>query len=218
MLKTPILLLMLSIPVLASAQERSAMPAKQETLKLKNHHGGLFSLGMRTTISTFNHGNWQDVGTGVGGQFRIQVHDRINMEFFADYLASKIGNSGHRDDAHIGWSVMYYPLKDKTYTRFMKPYLIMGHCFDYSKVAENVNPDNSMERWSAAIQLGAGNHFNITERFDLTFIAQYMFHLGRHIEAHESEGAFQIHDHGGSSLEGHILFTLGINYKIADLW
>jgi hypothetical protein len=218
MRKTPIVLLMLSVSILASAQEKSRKPVKEETLKVKNHHGGLFSLGMRSTVSTFNHGNWQDVGTGVGGQFRVQVHDRINLEFFADYLTSKIGNSGHRDDAHIGWSVMYYPLKDKTFTKFLKPYLIMGHCFDYSKVAENLNPDNSMERWSAAIQLGAGNHFNITERFDLTFIAQYMFHLGHHVEAHEAEGEFQIHDHGGASLEGHLLFTLGINYKIADLW
>lgn len=219
MRKTPLLLLMLSVALLTSAQEKQVKPVKQETLKIKNHHGGLFSLGMRTTISTFNHGNWQDVGTGVGGQFRIQVHDRINLEFFGDYLTSKIGTVGHRDDAHVGWSVMYYPLKDKTFTKFMKPYLIMGHCFDYSRVAENANKDNSFERYSSAIQLGAGNHFNVTERFDLTFIAQYMFHLGKHAEAHEHEGAFEIHqEKGGLSLEGHLLFTLGINYKIADLW
>jgi hypothetical protein len=141
------------------------------------------------------------------------------MEFYGDYLTSKIGDVGHRDDAHVGWSVMYYPLKDKTFTKFMKPYLVMGHCFDYSRVAENSNPDNNFERFSSAIQLGAGNHFNLTERFDLTFVAQYMFHLGKHASAHEHEGEFEIHQEtGGLSLEGHLLFTLGINYKIADLW
>lgn len=209
--KIPIALL-LGTSLLVQAQEQ-----KQE-LKIKNHHLGLVSLGMRTTISTFNHGNWQDVGLGVGGQARVQVHDRINTEWFADYLTSEIGNTGHRTDAHIGWSVMYYPLRDKTFKKLMKPYLIMGHCFDYSKVSENANPSNSMDRWSAAIQCGAGNHFNLTEHFDLTVIAQYMFHLGNHIEAHEEEGQFQIHEHGGLSLEGHLLFTVGINYKIADLW
>ena len=178
---------MLLVPILTSAQE---------TLKLKNHRGGLFSLGTRTTISTFNQGSWQGTSVGAGGQFRLQIHDRINMEFFADYLTSNIGNTGKRQDAHVGWSVMYYPLKDKTFTKFLKPYLVMGHCF----------------------QVGAGNHFNITERFDLTFVAQYMFHLGGHVEAHESEGILAIHDHGGLSLEGHLLFTLGVNYKIADLW
>lgn len=196
----------------------TSVGSAQDSLKLKNHHGGLFSLGMRTTVSTFNHGLWQSASFGVGGQFRLQFHDKINSEWFADYFTSEIGTTGRRQDAHIGWSVMYYPLKDKTYRKFMKPYLVMGHCFDYTKVTEIANPANAKERWSAAIQCGIGNHFNITERFDLTLVAQYMFHLGGHIEAHEHEGVLEIHDHGGLSLEGHLLFTLGFNYKIADLW
>lgn len=190
----------------------------QQELKLKNHHGGLFSLGMRTTVSTFNHGNWQDVGTGVGGQFRLQLHDRINTEWFADYLTSRIGSSGKREDAHVGWSVMYYPLKERSFRQLMRPYILMGHCFDYTHVSENADRTNFKERWSSAIQAGVGNHFNLTERFDLTVIAQYMFHLGKHVEAHEHEGIFEIHEHGGLNLEGHLLFTIGINYKIADLW
>jgi hypothetical protein len=195
----------------------STMIAQTE-LKIKKTHGGIFSLGMRTTVSTFNHGNWDDVGTGVGGQYRVQFHDRVNTEWYADYLTSKIGKLGQRTDAHIGWSVMFYPLKDPSYKRFLKPYIVMGHCFDYSKVSENANPQNSMERWSAAIQCGVGNHFNLTDRLDLTMKAQYMFHLGNHVEAHIEEGKFEIHEHGGLSLEGHLLFTLSVNYKIADLW
>jgi hypothetical protein len=72
----------LSVPILAIARE---------TLKLKNHYGGLFSLGMRTTVSTFNRGSLQGTSVGAGGQLRLQMHDRIKMEFFADYLTSKIG-------------------------------------------------------------------------------------------------------------------------------
>lgn len=205
-----ILLPLLLLGLNAQAQDRP--------LKIKKTHAGLFSLGMRTTVSTFNHGNWQEVGTGVGGQYRLQFHDRLNTEWFADYLTSRIGSMGHRQDAHIGWSVMFYPLKDPSYKRFMKPYVVMGHCFDYSYVAKNSDPGYSAERWSAAIQCGIGNHFNITEQFDLTVKAQYMFHLGEHVEAHEHEGVFEIHEHGGSSLEGHLLFTLSLNYKLADLW
>ncbi len=190
----------------------------QTELKLKRNHGGLFSMGMRTTVSTFNHGSWQDAGFGAGGQFRLQLHDRVNTEWFADYLTSCIGTLGHRQDAHIGWSVMYYPLKDPTYRKLMKPYLVMGHCFDYTNVRENADRNNSLERWSSAIQCGMGNHFNLNEHFDITLVAQYMFHLGKHVEAHEHEGVFEIHEHGGLGLEGHLLFTVGINYKIADLW
>jgi hypothetical protein len=72
----------------------------QTELKIKKTHGGIFSLGMRTTVSTFNHGNWDDVGTGVGGQYRIQFHDRVNTEWYADYLTSKIGKLGQRTDGY----------------------------------------------------------------------------------------------------------------------
>jgi len=210
MLRKPLIILLLSIPIWAFAQEE---------LKIKNHHGGLFSLGMRTTISTFNHGNWGEVGSGIGGQFRLQLHDMVNTEWFADYMTTKIGSLGRREDLHIGWSVMFYPLKDKTFKKLMKPYIVTGHCFDYTKVAENTNPDNQYERWSSAIQAGIGNHFNLTENFDITVLAQYMFHLGKHVGAHEHEGVFEIHqEKGGLNLEGHLLFTVGINYKIVDLW
>ncbi|MCF8256847.1 MAG: hypothetical protein K9J06_04810 [Flavobacteriales bacterium] len=190
----------------------------QSELKVKKNHGGMFSMGMRTTVSTFNHGSWGELGTGVGGQFRLQFHEKVNTEWFADWMNTDLSGVGHRQDAHIGWSVMYYPLKQTGFKQLMKPYIVMGHCFDYTKVAENRNEANSMERWSAAIQAGIGNHFNLTEHFDITLKAQYMFHLGDHVEAHVNNDVFEIHEYGGFSLEGHLLFTVSLNYKIADLW
>lgn len=203
------LLLVLTLPLALSAQSE---------LKLKKTHAGLFSLGMRSTVSTFSHGNWNEVGTGAGAQFRLQFHERVNTEWFADYMTTDIGGVGNREDVHVGWSVMYYPLKATGFKKLMKPYVVMGHCFDYTNVSENKDPSNNLERWSAAIQAGIGNHFNITEHFDVTVKAQYMFHLGDHVEAHVHEGRFEIHEHGGFSLEGHLLFTVSLNYKIADLW
>ncbi len=187
-------------------------------LKIKKNHGGLFSLGARSTISTFNNGNWGDVGSGAGGQFRILIHDRINTEWFADYIRTDIGGLGNKEDVHVGWSVMYYVLKEPSFKQFMKPYVLVGHCFDYSNIEVNANPSNFTESWSAAVQAGIGNHFNLSEHLDLTFIAQYMIHLGGHAEAHVEEGVLLLHEHSGVSLEGHLLFTLGVNYKIADLW
>ena len=66
--------------------------------------------------------------------------------------------------------------------------------------------------------MGIGNHFNLTDRFDLTLTAQYMAHLGKDIHAHVEENKVVFEDHDGSSLEGHLLFTLSANYKFADLW
>ncbi len=48
-----------------------------------------FSLGMRSTISGFSNDGW---GIGTGGQFRIQLSNRVNTDWFADYITININN------------------------------------------------------------------------------------------------------------------------------
>lgn len=187
-----------------------------QTLNLKNNQGGLISLGARTTISTFNHGQFGNTGMGLGGQFRLQFSDQVNSDWFFDYITGDVEEYAFRTDYHIGWSVIYYPTK-----RFdvpVRPYLLAGHCFDYTRISDNRDHSNFMERWSSAVQGGAGVHFNLSPRLDLSVVVQYMIHLGTdvHAELHDTEVHF--HEEKGASLEGHLLFHVGINYKIADLW
>ena len=75
-----------------------------------------------------------------------------------------------------------------------------------------------MERWSSAVQGGAGVHFNLSPRLDLSVVGQYMVHLGTDVHADVHDGVVHFHEEKGASLEGHLLFHVGINYKIADLW
>ena len=63
---------------------------------------------MRSTVSTFNWHHDEGTGLGVGGQFRIQFADRVNSDWFFDYIKSDIGDFASRTDYHIGWSVIYY--------------------------------------------------------------------------------------------------------------
>jgi hypothetical protein len=181
--------------------------------------GGVISLGARTTGSLFNDegsGN----GTGLGGQFRVQFSDEVNSDWFADYITSPLGNFANRTDYHIGWSVMFYPLKHNAEKpAFLKPYMVIGHCFDYTRVVDNRDSKNYGERWSSAVQGGLGTHFNLTPRMDISLTSQYMIHLGNDILAEGREdGSVVIKDEKGSSLEGHLLMTVSMNYKIADLW
>lgn len=187
-----------------------------QPLNLKNNYGGVVSLGVRTTISTFNHGQFNNTGTGVGGQFRLQFSDRVNTDWFFDYLTGDIEDYASRTDYHIGWSVLFYPTK-KTDVK-VRPYVIAGHCFDYTLLVDNSNQNNFIERWSSAVQGGAGVHFNLSQRLDLSVASQYMIHLGNHIGAHREGNVVEFHSEKGASLEGHLLFHVGINYKIADLW
>jgi hypothetical protein len=192
--------------------------------KKKYLEKGHFAPGLRTTTSVFGHDPVP--GLGVGGQVRLQILDYISTDWFADYITMDLKGAGTRNNAHIGWSVLFYP---KQLNRFT-PYVMAGHCFDYAHVTPVSTPyndrsDESVSRWSSAVQAGIGSHYFLTERFHLTFSAQFMMHLGNHLdyELEETSTGWYLdtdpvaHSHD-ERLEGHILLTLGLNYRMADFW
>ena len=178
---------------------------------------GMFSLGTRNTVSMFNDD--AAVGTGIGGQFRLQFCDRLNTEWYADYITSKNGHYTFRNDYHIGWSAMLYPGANKHFETFLQPYIIAGHCFDYSVVKEQKNEKNSADRLSMATQAGFGTHLNISKELDCSISAQYMIHFGKEIETNiNSEETVSIARKNFSTPDGHLLLTLSFNYKFVKLW
>lgn len=57
---------------------------------------GVFSLGVRSTFSAFNDGAENKVGSGIGGQIRLSFFfEKVNSDWFFDYLTSNIGNYAH---------------------------------------------------------------------------------------------------------------------------
>ena len=179
---------------------------------------------MRQTTSLFGHD--KTPGLGVGGQMRWQIFDYLNTEWFADWITIDLNGAGTRNNAHIGWSVMFYPTRKGR----VIPYAVAGHCFDFAKITPLSTPylDRSSDiitRWSSAIQGGLGSHFYITDRFDVSLSAQYMLHLGNHLDYEvQQTGAgyyLETENHTGMEevgLEGHILMTASLNFRIADLW
>lgn len=180
-------------------------------------------LGIRNTYSLF--GELGNVGTGLGGQFRIKPGERWNTEWYLDYIKTDIDGLGHRKTVHIGWSVMFYFLEPED--RLLKPYFLAGHCFDYAKVdpVELTSPytpfifPKGKERWSSAVQIGAGTHLMMTERFDLSLSTQYMTHLGKDLSVEKKESGGEPYivpekKDGSLSLEGHLLTTLSMNLYI----
>src|SRR5690554_3129409 len=110
-----------------------------QDLNIKGGRGGLVSLGLRSTISSFN-GDHERMSIGAGGQFRIQLADRVNTEWFLDYLPAT-NEYTRRNDLHIGWSVMFYWFKNPT--PIVQPYVVAGHCFDFSKQFELSDRNNN---------------------------------------------------------------------------
>lgn len=178
---------------------------------------GTFSLGTRNTVSMFNEDN--AIGKGIGGQFRLQLKKRMNTEWYFDYITSKDGDRTFRNDYHIGWSVMLYTQNNYSFDRLLQPYLIVGHCFDYSKVMAQKDRTNNASRLSMATQAGLGTHVNITNRLDVSLSGQYMLHFGKDIHTETGkDGEIIIEKHDYTHADGHLLFTLSVNYKFCKLW
>ena len=192
----------------------SVFSQKNDTIKTLP---GRFTLGVRSTTSLFSHDNGAP-GFGGGGQFRILVHERINTEWFADVIFTDIGGLAKRQDYHIGWSVMFYLMKPKNFQRKFLPYVLAGNCFDYTRVMVNSRPGSDYGKFSSAVQMGFGLHYNITPRWDVSFTTQYMWHLGGELHTEVENGDIQVEEHNQVSFEGHLLLTLSINYKLAQLW
>lgn len=183
------------------------------------NESGQFFLGVRSTSSLFTDAGTP--GSGIGGMFRIRMGKRVNTEWFADYLTTNLQNLGYRRDGHIGWSVLFYLNKEPMQAKKLSPFLIAGHCFDYTKVYVLADK-KSEDRWSSAVQMGLGTHYNITEKFDISLTAQYMSHLGADLHSHIEEDRgikkLEIEKHGSAGLEGHLLLTLSLNYRLGNLW
>lgn len=178
-------------------------------------NAGMFSLGTRNTLSAFNHD--EAIGKGIGGQARLQLSKRINSEWYFDYITSKT-NLTARNDYHIGWSLLFYLKNNYDFTRLLQPYLIAGHCFDNTKVFEKANKQNNASRLSMATQAGLGTHVNITPKFDCSLSTQYMLHFGKDIDADTNDGKVLIQKSTNTEMDGHLLFTLSVNYKLKNLW
>jgi len=203
------LLFFLLIPFLGIAQEKHKLDTE----------GGYFQFGVRNTVSAFSDAGAN--GFGYGGQFRIRINKRMNTDWFADYITTDIGGIARRVDEHIGWSVLAYPFNCETTKGKLTPYILAGHCFDYTKVSKNNSPFYK-DKWSSAVQAGIGAHYNITDRMDVSLTAQYMMHLGYdvHASVFELDGNKDvfIEKEKVRGIEGHLLINLSLNVRLFDMW
>jgi hypothetical protein len=193
---------------------------------LSKKEGGKLMLGVRNTMSAFSDDGAN--GLGVGGQFRLKLGSRINTDWFADYITTDIQGLAKRTDYHIGWSVLYYPFNNNIRKGKLTPYVLAGHCFDWTQVEKNNfrtsnTALNEAHRFSSAVQAGLGTHYNLADNFDVTLQAQYMLHLGNDINTTVfTDEVTQRKDvlitKGDLGLEGHLLITLSLNVYVADLW
>lgn len=187
----------------------------QDSTKISSSRSGWFSFGGRSTLSAFSH---DGTGLGTGGQFRIQLSNRVNTDWFGDYISINISDKVRSEYYHIGWSVLFYPFEKLQFPKVIQPYIVAGHCFDYNVKTIMNYPSISKDRWGSAVQAGLGTHFNLSDRFDVSITCQYMIHLTKEIDAEIDGNNIALVDGHDPSLEGHLLTTVSLNYKLFRIW
>lgn len=172
------------------------------------------SVGTRNVISFLS--SQGGIGKGIGGHMRIQLSRRINTEWFFDYVTSK-NEPTVMNEYHVGWSLMYYLKKDNDYSNLLQPYIMAGHCFDNINVFEINNKANKQSAVNMATTAGLGMHINITRRFDCSISGQYMLDFGKEIIKKTEGDALTLTKSGHTTVDGHPLITISINYKISKM-
>jgi hypothetical protein len=180
--------------------------------------GGALSIGFRSDVNIFTNAP-KSFGMGAGASVRVQFLDRLNTEWFADYVTSNLYNKASRTDVHIGWNVMFYILNPKGFTRKFTPFVAAGHCFDYTGIRLFGENQPIHDRWTSAVQMSIGCHYNITPLFDISLSTLYDLHLGNEIDANmQKDGSLQITEEKNEGWEGHLMIIFSVHYKIARLW
>ncbi len=183
------------------------------------HSAGVVSAGVRSTVSLFST-DGVNPGLGTGGHHRIQLSPRVNTEWYLDYILIHVPPGVRSLYYHIGWSVLFYLVKmnEHSPSHFL-PYILAGHCFDYNRKSLIANPEVFADRWGSAVQAGLGTHYFLTMRADLSLTVQYMFHLTKEIRAiRQPAGSVHFASSPYSFLEGHLLITVSVSYRLFRLW
>ena len=195
--------------------------AQEKSNELLNSVGSL-SMGTRNTISMFSAEGKTYWGMSVGGQLRMRIHDKLNSDWFGDYVTTNVGNLAARTDFHGGVSMMPYTFGTP---RIMKAtfYPLAGFCIDYTRFnvtsgITQADEPRMLERYSFAIQLGGGMQIPLSQKFDFTTTAHYMLHSGSDVHMHINNQNVLLSLHKGFQLEGHFLFSFSVNYKLFNIW
>ena len=184
---------------------------------------GYLSIGARNSVGVFTSNGKYFVGTGAGGQFAIRIAKNFNSHYFADWIVSNIDNKAQRFDFHSGFSMMpevFSPRMGKTHLALFP---LAGICIDYTKFSltsgkNYKNAPTFQERYSFAVQAGAGATVPVSRRLDFSLEIHYMLHIGTDVDINIDGDNVEIIKKNATNLEGHLFFSISMDYKLFRLW
>lgn len=213
--------LKLLIIVVVSSFVPALVLAQAETDSITDNTGYL-SIGARGCTSIFFTNGKRFAGTGAGGQFAIQIAKHFNSHYFADWIVSNIDNNAQRVDFHSGFSMMPEVIAPKIKNTPISLFPLAGICIDYTKFTVTTGKITSgptyLERYSFAVQAGAGLTIPVSKRLDFSLEGHYMVHIGTDIDIKMEDDNISLIKQKGTNLEGHFVVAVSVDYKLFRLW
>jgi len=181
------------------------------------------SFGARSCTSIFFSNGKRYVGTGAGGQFGAQITPHFNSHYFADWIVSNIDNNAQRIDFHSGFSMMPAVLTPKIKSTPVSIFPLGGICIDYTRFTITTGKNSTggprkLDRYSFAVQAGAGATFGVTPRLDFSVQGHYMVHIGTDIDMKLDGDNVTLIRENGTNLEGHFVVAVSMDYKLIKIW
>ncbi|MCS6917920.1 MAG: hypothetical protein RMK52_06455 [Chitinophagales bacterium] len=192
------------------------LPAQaQKPLRIKFTDPGVFGVGIRTAAGLSISDSALRVSEGGGVQARLMVLQRLNTEWYAEWLRGGFSDAAYRTDVHLGLNTLLYFQRR---LQRVAPFVLTGIAADALTLHNRLTARHRTSSWTTALQGGIGFHINLTWRSDLTVSAAYQHHLSHQAILQTEESILAQVPRSGRTGDGHLLVTLSMNYKITDLW
>lgn len=187
----------------------------QKPMRIKFTDPGVFGVGLRAAGGLAITDSVLHVTQGVGVQGRLMLLQRLNTEWYAEWMRGGFSDAAFRTDVHLGLNALLYFQRR---LQRVAPYLVAGIAADALTLHNRVQYRHRTTSWTTALQGGMGFHINLTWRSDLSLSTAYQQHLRHNALLKTDEGLLAQVPQTGRTGDGHLLVVLSMNFKITDLW
>ncbi|MCS6990547.1 MAG: hypothetical protein NZL95_01640 [Chitinophagales bacterium] len=184
-------------------------------MRIKFTDPGVFAAGIRTAAGLTLTDSTLNLAQGVGLQARLLVLQRLNTEWYVEWLRGGFSDEAFRTDLHLGFNILGYFQRR---LQRVAPFLMTGFAADALTLNNRLEARHRTTSWTTAVLGAIGFHINLTWRSDLTIAVAYQHHLVHQALLQTAEGILAQVPRSGRTGDGHLLVQLSMNYKITDLW
>jgi hypothetical protein len=139
---------------------------------------GQITIGVRAGACTLFDPN--SIGFGIGGDVRIRLAKRWSLEAYSDFFKTAIMHLGFHSDLRYGFNALYYWIDRPMLPYKVTPFLLGGISYEDNSIRSYQIYTARYTNWSPWLDIGIGQHYFFTPRWDITLEFFYVLPLASH--------------------------------------